>query len=107
MKESESIALAAIRAVEQRDGRRLLDMYHDEIEFQDAPSLPYGGVVKGKAAVTEHMYSTAGWAATWTPLQPTAAERSMSPRVVASAGEDVGEPEWMIRIVWLELPRCR
>jgi transcriptional regulator with XRE-family HTH domain len=89
MRTPEDIALAAIGAVEQRDGQKLLDLYHDEIEFQDAPSLPYGGVVTGKAAVSEHMYSPAGWAATWLPLQPTAAERSMSPRIVASAGEDV------------------
>jgi uncharacterized protein len=89
MKESERVVLAAIAAVEQRDGQALLDLYHDEIEFHDAPSLPYGGVVKGKQAVEQHMYSAAGWGATWIPLQPTPAERAMNARIVSSHGEDV------------------
>jgi uncharacterized protein len=89
MSDAERIALAAISAVERRDGQALLDLYHDEIEFHDAPSLPYGGVVKGKAAVEEHMYSPTGWGATWIPLQPTRTERAMSARIVSSGGEDV------------------
>jgi ketosteroid isomerase-like protein len=84
---AEGVVLAAIAAVERRDSEALLDLYHDDIEFHDAPSLPYGGVVRGKAAAKEHMHSATGWAATWGPLQPTTAERAMSPRVVASAGE--------------------
>jgi uncharacterized protein len=87
--EAEKVVLAAIGAVERRDGPALLDLYHEEIEFRDAPSLPYGGIVKGKAAVRSHTYSSTGWAATWVPLQPTPAERAMNPRVVASNGEDV------------------
>jgi ketosteroid isomerase-like protein len=89
MSESVDIVLAAISAVEQRDAKRLLDLYHQDIEFRDAPSLPYGGVVRGKAAVEEHMYGPCGWIATWVPLQPTPTERAMNPRVVASNDEVV------------------
>jgi len=89
MTTAEDVVLAAIAAVERRDVRGLLDLYHDEVEFHDAPCLPYGGVVRGKPAVIDHTFSATGWAATWHPLQPTPAERAMSPRVVASNGEDV------------------
>jgi ketosteroid isomerase-like protein len=81
------LVLAALHAVEQRDVRGLLDLYHPDVEFHDAPSLPYGGVVRGKTAVEAHMYS--GWAATWGPLQPTAAEQQMDPQVVAANEDEV------------------
>jgi uncharacterized protein len=83
------VVLATFRAVERRDIQALLDLYHPEIEFHDAPSLPYGGVVTGKRAVEAHSYSAASWAATWGPLQPTEAERRMDPRVVAASGDEV------------------
>jgi ketosteroid isomerase-like protein len=83
------VVLAAIAAVEQRDAAQLLALYHDDIEFHDAPSLPYGGVVQGKDAVRAHMYGATSWLTTWGPLQPTDAERSMSPVIVAAANEAV------------------
>jgi ketosteroid isomerase-like protein len=83
------VVLTAIAAVEQRSGPALLALYDDDVEFHDAPSLPYGGVVRGKAAVATGMYSAASWIATWGPLQPTEAERSMSPVVVATRGDAV------------------
>jgi uncharacterized protein len=83
------VVLATLRAVEGRDVQALLDAYHPEIEFHDALSLPYGGVVTGKVAVAAHTYSAAGWAATWAPLQPTEGERRMDPRVVAACGDEV------------------
>jgi len=83
------IVLATLHAVEQRDIRGLLDLYHRDVEFHDAPSLPYGGVVRGKTAVEAHTYSTNGWAATWGPLQPTNAERRMDPHVVAANEDEV------------------
>ena len=83
------VVLATFRAVERRDVQALLDLYHPEIEFHDALSLPYGGVVTGKPAVEAHSYSAASWAATWGPLQPTEAERRMDPRVVAASGDEV------------------
>jgi ketosteroid isomerase-like protein len=83
------VVLATFRAVEQRDVQALLDLYHPEIEFHDALSLPYGGVVTGKPAVEEHTYSAVSWAATWGPLQPMEAERRMDPRVVAASADEV------------------
>lgn len=83
------VVLASIHAVEQRDVRQLLDLYHPDVEFHDAPSLPYGGVVRGKTAVEAHMYSANGWVATWGPLQPTTAEQQMDPHVVAANEDEV------------------
>src|SRR5918993_5847616 len=83
------LVLESFRAVEQRDGQRLVDLYHPDVEFHDAPSLPYGGVVTGKSAVESHLYATRGWAKTWIPLQPTDAERRMDPRVVAANEREV------------------
>jgi ketosteroid isomerase-like protein len=84
------IVLEAIRAVEERNAERLLDLYHDDVEIHDAPSLPYGGVARGKASIQEQLQSPeTTWLGTWDPLQPTEAERRMDPRVVASDGDQV------------------
>jgi ketosteroid isomerase-like protein len=78
MSASESIAivLEAFRAVEQRDDDRLRELCHPEVEFHWTPSLPFGG-------------SSRTWSDVWRPLQPTAAERRMDPRVVASTEREV------------------
>jgi uncharacterized protein len=78
MSASESIAivLEAFRAVEQRDDDRLRELYHPEVEFHRTPSLPFGG-------------SSRTWSDVWGPLQPTAAEPRMDPRVVASTEREV------------------
>lgn len=83
------LVLETIDAVHQRDDQRLLNLYHPDIEFHDASSLPYGGVVSGKPAVEEFMYGARSWAGTWIPLQPTDAERRMDPRVVAANEREV------------------
>jgi ketosteroid isomerase-like protein len=75
--EGVQVVLEAFRAVEDRDERRLLELYHPEVEFHWPPSLPYGGA-PGQ-----------GWAEAWDPLQPTAAERRMDPRVVTATEEEV------------------
>jgi uncharacterized protein len=80
-----AVVLQAFRAVESRDRERLLRLYHPEVEFHDAPSLPYGGTLRGKEEVAQDD----GWLETWGPLQPTEAERSMSPRVVAATDREV------------------
>jgi ketosteroid isomerase-like protein len=79
------VVLAAFRAVERRDREGLYALYHPDVEFHEAPSLPYGGTVRGKEA---NRAETA-WEQTWDPLQPTDADRAMDPRVVAVAGEEV------------------
>jgi ketosteroid isomerase-like protein len=91
MQTNADIVLATFRAVEERDPDRLFALCHDDVEFHDAPSLPYGGAVRGKATLREWLDSAPErtWLGTWGGLQPTEAERRMDPRVVASAGQEV------------------
>jgi ketosteroid isomerase-like protein len=79
------VVLQAIRSVERRDREALFALYHPEVEFRDAPSLPYGGTLRGK----EQVAANEGWLETWGPLQPTEAERRMDPRVVAEKDGEV------------------
>jgi ketosteroid isomerase-like protein len=68
-----------------------LALYHPEVEFVDAPSLPYGGTFRGKEDIRNQLDRSPGetWLGTWDPLQPTDAERSMDPRVVAASENEV------------------
>jgi uncharacterized protein len=90
-----AVVLAAFRAVERRDTEALFDLYHPEVEFHDAPALPYGGSAHGKHAIRERA-DQASWSGTWNPVQPTETERRMDPRVVATNGEEV-VVEWRQR----------
>lgn len=85
------VVLATFRAVEQRDREALFALYHDEVEFHDPPSLPYGGSVRGKAAMAQQLEKApqTTWIGTWGPLQPTEAERRMDPRVVGDRDGEV------------------
>ncbi len=91
MDEKAKVVLDAIAAVEERDAEKLFGLYHDEIEFFDAPSLPYGGAKRGKAALWEQFEKSPEqtWLGTWGPLQPTEAECRMDPRVVSVEGDEV------------------
>jgi ketosteroid isomerase-like protein len=91
MPSNADVVLAAFRAVEERDREALFELYHDDVELHDAPSLPYGGSSRGKAAMREQLEAApeTTWLGTWGPLQPTEAERRMDPRVVATDGEEV------------------
>lgn len=85
------VVLQTIRAVEQRDAQALFALYHPNVEIHDAPSLPYGGTRNGLNDIreaTEH-HPERTWLGTWGPLQPTQAERSMDPRVVAANDREV------------------
>lgn len=88
---NEEIVLAVIQAVQDRDREKLFSLYHDEVEFHEASSLPYGGEMKGKAALWEQLEShpEETWLGTWDPVQPTENERRFDPRVIASAGDEV------------------
>jgi ketosteroid isomerase-like protein len=88
------VVLAAFRAVERRDREGLYALYHPDVELHEAPSLPYGGTVRGKEANR----AETSWEQTWDPLQPTDAERAMDPRVVAAAGDEV-VVRWRARAV--------
>lgn len=85
------VVLAVIRAVEERDADALFELYHDEVELHDAPSLPYSYTARGKARMREQLETApeATWLGTWGSLQPTEAERRMDPRVIASDGDEV------------------
>jgi uncharacterized protein len=85
------VALGVIRAVEERDGERLLDLFRDDVQLHEATSLPYGGVTSGKASVLEQIERApeATWLGTWGPVQPTEAERRMDPRVLWEADGEV------------------
>ena len=85
------VVLEAIRAVEERDRETLFGLYHDEVEFHDAPSLPYGGSSRGREALREQLETAPEetWLGTWGPLQPTEHERRMDARVVAADDEEV------------------
>jgi uncharacterized protein len=89
--ESVDVVLRTFRAVEQRDVDALFALYHPDVEFHDAPSLPYGGRARGKDQLREQLERSPGetWLGTWGPLQPTEAERSMDPRVVAANDPEV------------------
>jgi ketosteroid isomerase-like protein len=91
MRPEVEVLLQVFRAVEQRDVEDLFSLYHPDVEFHDAPSLPYGGHVRGKHHLRELLERAPGetWLGTWGPLQPTEAERSMDPRVVAADDTEV------------------
>ena len=67
-------------AIESRDRERFIACVHPNCEFTWPPSLPYGGTVAALATAP-------GWLETWAPLQPTEAERSLSPQIVATNGD--------------------
>ena len=82
------VVLSAFDAVERRDEGRLLDLYGPDVELHEAPSLPYGGTLHSVPAIVgREVHAT--WTGTWDPLQPTAAERRMDPRVIAAHDEEV------------------
>ena len=91
MRPKVDVLLRVFRAVEQRDVEDLFSLYHPDVEFHDAPSLPYGGSVRGKDQLRVLLERAPGetWLGTWGPLQPTEAERSMDPRVVAANDTEV------------------
>jgi uncharacterized protein len=91
MDKSAEVVLGVFEAVEERDREKLLDLHHEDVELSDAASLPYGGTLRGKEMLRERLESAPEqtWIGTWGPLQPTAAERRMDPRVVSSNDGEV------------------
>jgi len=85
------VALGVIRAVHERADERLMELFHDDVQLHDAASLPYGGVVEGKASIQEQIESAPEetWLGTWGPVQPTEAERRMDPRVLSENDGEV------------------
>jgi ketosteroid isomerase-like protein len=89
MRANVDVVLRVFRAVEQRDAEELFSLYHPDVEFHDAPSLPYGGSVRGAEHLRELLERGETWLGTWGPLQPTLAERGMGPRAVAANDTEV------------------
>jgi uncharacterized protein len=91
MRSNEDVVLGVIRAVEERDADALFELYHEDVELHDAPSLPYGSTARGKKRMREQLETAPEetWLGTWGPLQPTERERRMDARVVASNGDEV------------------
>jgi hypothetical protein len=75
------LTLLVLRAVEGRDREAVLGLYHPDVEFNEAPSLPYGGEYRGPEALVH----AEAWLRTWDPLQPTSAERSLDPQMIRDA----------------------
>lgn len=73
---SVEIVLEAFAAVERRDRRALESLYHPDVRFHWPPSI--AAAAEGRS-----------WEQLWDPLQPTSAERRMSPRVVSATDENV------------------
>ncbi|HEX8857622.1 MAG TPA: nuclear transport factor 2 family protein [Actinomycetes bacterium] len=76
------LILEIFAAVERRDAERFGQLVHADFEIHWPPALPYGGSYRDLDFHPEPGRRT--WAETWDPLQPTAAERRMDPRVVAT-----------------------
>jgi ketosteroid isomerase-like protein len=86
MKANEQVILDMIRAVEERDMERILEIYAPDVEFAWPPSLPgYGGTYRGPEVVEMNE----AFAAAWDPVQPTEEARRIHPRVIASNDHEV------------------
>jgi uncharacterized protein len=90
-KDNAELILDLIKAVEERDAERLFANYHDDVEFHDPSSLPYGGSFCGKAEIVARFERDPEdtWLGTWGPLQPTDSERRMDARIVAVSDDEV------------------
>jgi uncharacterized protein len=91
MDSSAEVVLGVFEAIEDREPEKLFEFFHEDVEFYDAPCLPYGGSMRGKEALREQLETAPEqtWLGTWGPLQPTEKERRMDPRVVTSDGHEV------------------
>jgi ketosteroid isomerase-like protein len=85
------VVLGVIQAVEERDGEKLIELYHEDVQLHEAPSLPYGGAVEGVPSLMEQVENAPEntWLGTWGPLQPTEAERRFDPRVISEKKGEV------------------
>ena len=81
---NEDVILDLFSAIEERDMERILAIYHPEVEFHWPAALPYGGSSTGLGEP-----GAPTWQGCWLPVQPTAAERSMDCRIIASRGDEV------------------
>jgi ketosteroid isomerase-like protein len=91
------VVLGVIQAVQERDGEKLFELYHEDVQLHEAASLPYGGVVDGMPSFREQLETAPEetWLGTWGPLQPTEEERRFDPRVLSEKDGEVAVLYWM------------
>src|SRR3979411_1410391 len=92
MSDNVDLVLRTFRAVEERDAEGLLALYHSDVEFHDAPSLPYGGPLRGKEEIRAQLERGGDddtWLGAWGRRPPTELDRTMAPRVVAAGDTEV------------------
>src|SRR5215207_11538281 len=91
MRSDAEVVLGVIQAVEELAVEKQFELYHDEVQLHDAPSLPYGGVVDGVPSLKEQLEGAPEntWLGTWGPVQPTEAERRFDPRVISEKDGEV------------------
>jgi ketosteroid isomerase-like protein len=99
-RDNSELVLAVFTAIERRDTRRFTELVQPDFEIHWPRSLPYGGSYRDLDADAQRDRSS--WAATWDPLQPTAAERHMDPRIVAD-NQQTGE----VVVLWRQRGRGR
>ncbi len=83
------VMLDLFTAIEERDAKhrdveRERAFYQPDVEFHWPAALPYGGTLRGFGP-----RSRPDWSTTWTPLQPTRAERRMDPQVIGATDHRV------------------
>jgi uncharacterized protein len=91
------IIIDIIRAIEERDAERVLQLCQPDAEFIWPPSLPYGAAATHleteldvrQAGPTSGSGGPPSWLGTWAPLQPTVGSRRMDPQVVGILGNMV------------------
>jgi len=91
MDKNAEVVMAVFDAIEKRDQETLFELLHEEVEFLDARSLPYGGTTRGKEKLREQLETDPEhtWLGAWGSLQPTVEERRMDPRVITAEGDEV------------------
>jgi uncharacterized protein len=71
------LLISVFTAIEQRNDQRFAELLHPDFQIHWPPSLPYG---MGKERT---------WSDTWHPLQPSAEERRMDPRIIGANEDEV------------------
>jgi ketosteroid isomerase-like protein len=78
MSQNTDLVRRLFKAVEARDAEAAFACYDAEVEIQEAPSLPYGGVYYGPEGAANH---ASGYIQTWGAYQGEV-ERSLTPTIL-------------------------
>ena len=76
-----NVIVQLLIAIEERDAKKVLALFHPDIEFHWPPGLPYSGMFRGREVdAMNKLFSTI-----WTPLQPTEEARRLDFRILCSS----------------------